>query len=152
MWWCRCPWTSTQRKYHSEKHDDSRITYCLRSCLPCFHVNWLFWGIAETSVSLVSCLRNKINNKTTSVNAEQNIWIYTYKLSTIQKFSTLIIIRHVSWAANQHIRMISEGSCDTKDWTWIFSFAIIGINYILKYIKIENSCFFEQGHDFRIFD
>ncbi len=23
----------------------------------------------------------------------------------------------VSWAANQHIRMISEGSCDTEDWS-----------------------------------
>ncbi len=32
-----------------------------------------------------------------------------------QLFSTLII-RNVSWAANQHIRMISEGSCDTEDW------------------------------------
>ncbi len=32
-------------------------------------------------------------------------------------FSTLIIIRNVSLAANQHIRMISEGSCDTEDWS-----------------------------------
>jgi len=32
-------------------------------------------------------------------------------------FSTLIITRNDSWAANQHIRMISEGSCDTKDWS-----------------------------------
>ncbi len=31
-----------------------------------------------------------------------------------QLFSTLIII--VSWAANHHIKMISEESCDTKDW------------------------------------
>ncbi len=23
--------------------------------------------------------------------------------------------KYVSWAANQHIRMISEGSCDTED-------------------------------------
>ncbi len=22
-----------------------------------------------------------------------------------------------SWAAHQHIRMISEGSCDTEDWS-----------------------------------
>jgi len=39
---------------------------------------------------------------------------------------------------NQHIRMISEGSCNTED-CLKFSFAITGINYILKYIKIENS-------------
>ncbi len=25
--------------------------------------------------------------------------------------------QHVSWAANQHIRMISEESCDTEDWS-----------------------------------
>ncbi len=35
-------------------------------------------------------------------------------LNKSSKFSTLII-RNVSWAANQHIRMISEGSCD--DWS-----------------------------------
>jgi len=28
------------------------------------------------------------------------------------------IFQHIfSWAANQHIRMISEGSCDTEDWS-----------------------------------
>ncbi len=32
-------------------------------------------------------------------------------------FSTLVILIHVSWAPTQHIRMISEGSCDTKDWS-----------------------------------
>ncbi len=31
-------------------------------------------------------------------------------------FSTFIIVLKVSWAANQHIRMISEGSCDIEDW------------------------------------
>ncbi len=51
----------------------------------------------------------------------------------------LIIITNDSWAPNQHIRMISEWSCDTVTWSyvgWKFSFALIGINYILKYIKI----------------
>ncbi len=31
--------------------------------------------------------------------------------------TTLIIFRNVSWAVNQNIRMISEASCDTKDWS-----------------------------------
>jgi len=37
--------------------------------------------------------------------------------------------------------MISEGSCDAIDCNgcWKFSFAIAGINYILKYTKIENN-------------
>ncbi len=39
------------------------------------------------------------------------------KYYAAQLFSTLIIIRNVSWAPNQHIRMISEGSCDTEDWS-----------------------------------
>ncbi len=28
----------------------------------------------------------------------------------------MIIMRNISWEANQHIRIISEGSCDTEDW------------------------------------
>ncbi len=31
-------------------------------------------------------------------------------------FNIIMIIGNVSWAANQHIKMISEGSCDTEDW------------------------------------
>ncbi len=40
-------------------------------------------------------------------------------------------------AANQHIRMISEGSCDTENWSNDAenSAFFTGINYILKYIK-----------------
>jgi len=47
--------------------------------------------------------------------------------------STLMIIRNGSLAAKWHIRMISEGSCDTEDWSNnAKSFAITGINYILN--------------------
>ncbi len=34
-----------------------------------------------------------------------------------QLFSTLIVTRNVSRAPNQHIKMISEGSCHTEDWS-----------------------------------
>ncbi len=38
------------------------------------------------------------------------------------------------WAPNQHIAMISEGSCDTEDYVcWKFSFAITGIIYIFHF-------------------
>ncbi len=60
-----------------------------------------------------------------------------HKHCTCVVFS-LMITGNVSWAPNQHIRMISEGSCDTGDLSngcWKFSFAITGIN-CLKYIKI----------------
>ncbi len=50
----------------------------------------------------------------------------------VQRFPTLII--------NQHIRMISEGICDTDDAE--NSALITEIHYILKYIKIEN-CYFK---------
>ncbi len=35
---------------------------------------------------------------------------------TAEVFSIMIII-NVSWVANKHIRIISEGSCNTKDWS-----------------------------------
>ncbi len=56
-------------------------------------------------------------------------------------FSALIIIRNVSWAANLHIRMISEGSCDTEDWSNDAenTALITEINLILQYIHTENS-------------
>ncbi len=39
------------------------------------------------------------------------------KNEAAQLFSTLIIIRNISSEANQNIIMISEGSCDTEDWS-----------------------------------
>ncbi len=60
-----------------------------------------------------------------------------------QLFSTLIIIRNVSWAANQHIRMISEGSCDTE--TKVIDAENLALHHRnkshLKIFKIENSYF-----------
>ncbi len=43
-----------------------------------------------------------------------NVSLFTLK---IWSSTTFIIIRNVSWAAYQHIRMISEESCDTEDWS-----------------------------------
>jgi len=42
---------------------------------------------------------------------------FPQKYEAAQLFSTLIIIINVSWASNHHIRVISEGSCDTEDWS-----------------------------------
>ncbi len=57
------------------------------------------------------------------------------KILSSTTVSTLII--------NQHIRMISEGSCDTEDCSNDAenTALITGINYILKYIKTENIYF-----------
>ncbi len=45
--------------------------------------------------------------------------------------------------------MISEGSCNTEDWSK-FCFAIIGILYILKYIKIVNG-YFKQFNNSQVY-
>ncbi len=55
----------------------------------------------------------------------------------IKKNNVVFNIDNNVLSPDQQIRMISEGSYDTEDWSnacWKFSFAIIGINYILKYI------------------
>ncbi len=68
---------------------------------------------------------------------------FPQKYEAAQKFSILLIIRNVSKTANQHIRMISEGSCDTEDWSNAAenSALITEINYILLYIRIEDIYF-----------
>ncbi len=58
-----------------------------------------------------------------------------------QMFSTLKIFKKIKTiAANYHIRVISEGSCDNED-DAENSALITGINYVLKYTQIENSFF-----------
>ncbi len=81
---------------------------------------------------------------TLSKNPEKNASLLSQKYEAAQLYSTLIIIGNVSWAANHHIRIISEGSCDTEDWSNYVenSAAITGINNILNYIQIEN-CYFK---------
>ncbi len=68
---------------------------------------------------------------------------FPQKYEAAQQFSILLIIRNVSKTANQHIIMISEGSCDTEDWSNDDenSALITEINYILLYIRIEDSYF-----------
>ncbi len=61
---------------------------------------------ANISVSNKHCTVLKLYS---SKNPEKN--------EATQLFSTLIIIRNISSEANQNIRMISEGSCDTEDWS-----------------------------------
>ncbi len=47
-----------------------------------------------------------------------------------------------SSSKSEYTGMISEGSCDTEDWSNdAENSALPGISYILKYLKIEN-CYF----------
>jgi len=47
----------------------------------------------------------------------------------------MIIIRNVTSAENQHIRMISEGSCDTEDCSNDAENSALSLQNILKHIK-----------------
>ncbi len=49
-----------------------------------------------------------------SKSPEKKVSPFPQKFQAAQLFSSLIII---ALLANQHIRMISEGSCDTEDWS-----------------------------------
>ncbi len=76
---------------------------------------------------------NVTNDFYSSQNPEkQNVSRFPQKYWVAQLFSTLIIIRNVSWAANQNIKMISEESCDTEDWSNddANSDLITGVHYI----------------------
>ncbi len=56
----------------------------------------------------------------------------------------MIIVINVSWAPNQHIRMISEGSCDTEDWSNDAENSALHHRnklHLTLYYTIENSCF-----------
>ncbi len=83
----------------------------------------------------VFCTVNCFPNKSCS-------WTVLHKnaKTKVRRFSTLII-RNVSinieWFLKDHVTLVAKSnSC------WKFSFAITGINYILKYIKKEN-CYFK---------
>ncbi len=55
------------------------------------------------------------------------IFVSFYSSKNPEKYSTVLNIdnnnnninnnNNFSWAANQHIQMISEGLCDTEDWS-----------------------------------
>ncbi len=65
---------------------------------------------------------------------------FPHKYLAAQLISTLIIIRNISWAANNHIRMISEDHVTLKTGVMMLKIQlfIAEINDILQYIHIEN--------------
>ncbi len=65
---------------------------------------------------------------------------FPHKYWAAQLISTLIIIRNVSWAANNHIIMISEDHVTLKTGAMMLKIQlfIAEIDYILQYIHIEN--------------
>ncbi len=65
-----------------------------------------------------------------------NFLLIQEKCLATQLFSSLVKRSNVSWAANQHIRMIFERSLDIKDWSNdAENSALMKITIILKYTK-----------------
>ncbi len=80
------------------------------SCLKGFmHFTvWHLWRSEHVTEDFKQCYWFKVWGKL-KLGQKRHLQCYLRFLSTL-------IIRNVSWAANQHIAMISEGSCDTEDW------------------------------------
>ncbi len=78
----------------------------------------------------------------------QCITFSTKILNSKNSFTTLIIIRNVSLAPNQHIIMISEGSCDPEDWSNDAENSALPSN---KYIKIETLFSIKIFHNITVF-
>ncbi len=85
-------------------------------------------------------ISNKCHSFKSKNPEKYNVALFPQNYEAAQLFSKLII-RNTSWTANHHIRMISEESCDTEDWSNDAenSALITAINYILQYIQTENS-------------
>ncbi len=96
--------------YFEGTEDVHRYTSCTLTTLHC------------SKVSFLQCCHMKRYNKIFT-----KMWrcthfceiLYMISTKTISStaFFSLIIMRHFSWASNQYIRMVSEGSCDTEDWS-----------------------------------
>ncbi len=87
------------------KQDNTKYTLDQNQATIIRTTEWLDWATAEEEFSFIF------------FNLTQD-WMVShfdiFKYEAAQQ-STFILIINVSWAENQHIRMISEGSCDTDD-------------------------------------
>ncbi len=78
-----------------------------------------------------------ISNKSCSVQLliHQKIMYKMYHASWENTEHSTFTIRNGVWSTNQHITMISEGSCDSEDWSNDAE-NLTGINNIFKYFQI----------------
>ncbi len=83
------------------------------------------------------------HNTHTHTHTHTHTRIYIYYINKNLFWMRLIVVQHViiiiKCFLHQHIRIISEGSCDVI--MIKLSFEITGINYILKYFQIKSSFF-----------
>ncbi len=86
------------------------MLYCLKKTLLLFRKNALNWlnVIVKTFYNVTKDFYFYLN--VASKNPEKQDHGFHKNIKQV------LIIRFFSWAANQHIEMISEGSCDTEDW------------------------------------
>ncbi len=144
---CLCGYGRNGKRVHTVQY----ILYTVYDCLVSFGsirekwklfvgkdaLNWLL-VIVKTFIILHFKIKAVILNFLFIQNT-QNIK-KTPKYEAAQQFSTWIIVRNISWAVNQHIRLISEDHVTLKTGVMMLKIqlCIKGIHYILKYITIES--------------
>ncbi len=103
-------------------------------------INMLLSQIQILTIQLTSSLHVFLCNLTQDAGKwrDYKAWSNLNVQFIKKKFFNIDNNKNVSWAANQHIRMISEGSCDTEDRSNDAenSALITKINYILNYMQI----------------
>ncbi len=85
-----------------------------------FSKNVLNWSRSNKKILVSFLLINVFELSVHQRNQKQFIMISTKILRSWTVFNinnTLLMIIIVSWTVNQHIRMISKGSCATEDWS-----------------------------------
>ncbi len=124
-------------------------------------LQWLFKIIYIRHIKLIKIkafiMLQKISilNKCCSSEILIHLWIqkkinasqFPQKYCAAQLFSTLIIIINVSWAANQHIRMISDDHVTLKTGVMMLKIQLFNIyshrkKVILNYNNISQYCCF----------
>ncbi len=87
------------------------------------------------------CISNECCSFALSILYPENKNVSLFSKEIWRSTTAFDIDNNVSWASNQYIIMISEGSWDTEDWSNDAekSALIKKMYYILKYIQVENS-------------
>ncbi len=105
---------------------------------------WLWIFFLKKLIVLFS--KNALNWSKVRVNVFMMYINYSFELSNNQRIlkkKTVFNIDNIKCFLSTDWAYLND-FCDTEDWSnrcWKFSFAITGINYILKYVKIKISYF-----------
>ncbi len=114
-----------------------------------FHCHWMHNQLTSKFILLSRYILNwsKVTVKTSTTLDFYFLFWKKSMYTKIKLVSTLVIMRNVSWAENQHIRVISEALHDTEDWSndaenSALHHRNIYIIYIYTHIRIMYVCMY----------